>query len=42
MSDTGDKLETFFNNVWYGKSYVYVVLLPLTAVFALVAALIPR
>ena len=39
MSDTGGKLETFFNNVWYGKSYVYVVLLPLTAVFALVAAL---
>jgi tetraacyldisaccharide 4'-kinase len=39
MSDTGGKLEAFINNIWYGKSHAYVILLPLTAVFALVAAL---
>jgi tetraacyldisaccharide 4'-kinase len=39
MSDTGGKLEQFINKVWYGKSWFFIPLLPLTVVFALVAAL---
>jgi tetraacyldisaccharide 4'-kinase len=39
MKNTGGKLEAFINNVWYGDSHTYIVLLPLTALFALLAAL---
>lgn len=39
MSETGGNLEQFINKVWYGKSWFSIVLLPLTVVFAFVAAL---
>ena len=37
MSKDHGGLEAFINNVWYGKSLLFVVLLPFTLVFALVA-----
>jgi len=39
MSDKSGKLEALINKVWYGKSYAFVILLPLTLVFSMVAAL---
>lgn len=39
MSKEHGGLEAFFNNVWYGKSFWFVVFLPLTIVFALIASL---
>jgi tetraacyldisaccharide 4'-kinase len=39
MNNTGGKLEAFINNVWYGESHAYIVLLPLTALFSVLAAL---
>ena len=38
MSDARGKLETWINKVWYGGSYAYILLLPLTLIFVLVAA----
>jgi len=39
MSRKHGGLETFINDVWYGTSFLFVVLLPLTLVFSLVASL---
>jgi len=38
MNDSRGKLESWANKIWYGGSYFYVVLLPLSLVFGLVAA----
>ena len=38
MSDSRGKLETWINRVWYGSSYAHLLFLPLTLVFASVAA----
>lgn len=39
MRAVRDKLEAILNRIWYGKSYAYVLLLPLSVLFATVAAL---
>jgi tetraacyldisaccharide 4'-kinase len=39
MSNTGDKLEKFINDVWYGESSFYIALLPLTVLFGMIVAL---
>ena len=38
MSDTGSTVESMLNRIWYGDSIAYLFLLPLSGLFALVAA----
>lgn len=39
MNDRVGKREALINEVWYGESFAFVVLLPFTAVFAVAAAI---
>jgi tetraacyldisaccharide 4'-kinase len=38
MSDTGNTVESLINRIWYGDSLTYLFLLPLSGLFALIAA----